>query len=366
MKGRIFLRENKSLQPLSAWNTRQLRVFALSAGFALSLSGCGTQLSPGTETGRHIPAPETAATTAASGIPQVVTPLPLVEPPRPQEEPEVYTVVAQDWPVRDLLFAMARDGGINMDVHPDVSGTVSLNAIDQTLPTILERIANQIDMRWTIDEYGNVVVRADNPEWRTYNVDYVNITRNSTTDAQVVTTIPGGAGSTSSLTQTSSNDFWVTLLANLNILLGTEDGDPEQVISNPESGIVSIRASAREHESIAAFLNSIRTRSLYQVLIEATVVEVNLKDNYQSGVDWATLSRNNGEIDFIQSVTSTELGSSPTNILTIDRSSSPDAITATIAMLSQFGELSVLSSPAEQPVRDAPRSQQRRVFHDRS
>jgi general secretion pathway protein D len=124
--------------------------------------------------------------------------------------------------------------------------------------------------------------------------------------------------------------------------------DAQRIITNPESGLISVYTTARLHESVASFVNNVQTRALYQVLIEATVVEVNLSDRYQSGVDWATLDRNSGEIDFLQNVlpaANTDFANAPTNILTIDRSGSADAITATISLLSQFGELRVLSSP---------------------
>jgi general secretion pathway protein D len=330
----------------------------MSSGLALFLAACGTSLPPSDDTGRHIQQSGNEAAANSAAIPQVVTPLPLLEPPRPEAEPELYTVVAQDVPVRDLLFTMARDAAINVDVHPNVSGVVSLNAIDQTLPQILERLSRQIDMRWRFDEFGNLVVEADSPFWKTYRVDYVNVNRNSTTEAQSSTNIVnasvGGGGGTnssnSSMSQSTTNSFWTTLTANLSSLLGetTAGGDNagrSSIVANPEAGVISVNASARMHEELASFLNSVQTRSLYQVLIEATIVEVSLNDNYQSGVDWATLNRNNGEISFEQILTDPDLSNPPTNILTINRSNTPDAISATIAMLSQFGELRVLSSP---------------------
>jgi general secretion pathway protein D len=328
------------------------RASALLAGtFVLFLSACGTQLPPGTETGRHIPAPEEAST---AGIPQVITPLPLLEPPQPETEPELYTVVAQDVPVKELLFGLSRDTAINIDVHPSLSGTVSLNAIDQTLPQILERISRQVDIRWRLDESGNLVVEADNPIWRNYEVDYVSVTRSATTEAQISTSISGGAGSNSTLSQSSSNDFWATLPVNIAAMLSTGNADSATtdlerwVVTNPDAGVISVRGTARQHEQVAAFLNSVQTRSLYQVLIEATVVEVSLNDTYQAGVNWSLLGRDNGTIRFDQNVTAPDItnrANPPTSILTIDRSATPDAITATIAMLAQFGELRVLSSP---------------------
>jgi MSHA biogenesis protein MshL len=324
------------------------------------LSACGTHLPPSDESGRHLTPEEPLA---SPGIPQVVTPLPLVVPPQPQEEPELYTVVAQDQPVRQVLFALARDSALNIDVNPDVTGVVSLNAIDQTLPQILERIGRQVDMRWHIDDFGNIVVEADSPYWKTYRIDYVNIERTSETEAAISTNIvgrvSGGAGgggggegggnnsSQSTLSQTSANNFWATLNTNLLALMGngTEEDSADAVVSNPETGVVSIRATSRQHDSVAAFLSDVQTRSLHQVLIEATVVEVRLSDEYQAGVDWETLARDSGTISFSQSITSSDLDNPPTSILTIDRRNTPDAIAATVSLLSQFGESRVLSSP---------------------
>jgi general secretion pathway protein D len=157
----------------------------------------------------------------------------------------------------------------------------------------------------------------------------------------------GRNNSTSSISQTFSNNFWPTLRTNLANLLGetAEDGAAGSIVSNPETGLVSVRATMRQHLQIGAYINMVQSRSLQQVLIEATVVEVSLSDDYQGGVDWQLLNRNNGEINFIQSVTSPSLGTPPTNILSIDRSNTPDAVEATVALLSQFGELRVLSSP---------------------
>jgi hypothetical protein len=44
-----------------------------------------------------------------------------------------------------ICFALARDAKLNVDIHPGITGLVTLNAIDQTLPQLLTRIAN----RWT-------------------------------------------------------------------------------------------------------------------------------------------------------------------------------------------------------------------------
>jgi MSHA biogenesis protein MshL len=356
--------------------TRQLWLRAPSPSFKLStllllswLSGCGTSL-PATDPGKspHIEANQ-ASTSTDSAIPTVVTPAPLLPPPTASAEPELYTVVAQDVPLRDLLFNLARDASINVDIDPTVSGLITLNAIDQTLPQILERIGHQSAIRWRLDDSGNLVVSADSPYWATYNVDYVNVQREANTQAAISTSINSNVGqnsgggnnagsgaganlSSSNLQQNSNNDFWQTLTANLATLLGETTGTSggngqnsfNNVLANPESGVVSVRGNSLQQKQVADFIKRVETRSLYQVLIEATVVEVSLSDDYQSGVDWSTMLRNNGEISFVQDL-GADIGDASANLLTINKRNSPDAITATIALLSQFGELRVLSSP---------------------
>ena len=342
----------------------RLKIFPLWVlAIVMSVTGCGTNLPPSEQESRHISESSVAPSSAQSDIPAIVTPVPLVSPPTPQVEPELYTVVAQDVPIRDLLFSMARDAGINIDVHPDVQGSISINAINQTLPQILERITRQADIRWSMDSSGNMVVEPDLVYWKNYQVDYVNVARNATTAADISTAINSGVGdedasaggnnnSSTSLTQTTANNFWTTLSVNLSNLLGESAADgasvASSVVANPESGVFSIRATSSQHEEIASFLDSVQKRSLYQVLIEATVVEVNLNDRYQAGVDWATLSSSSGGISFTQNVTPPVLNNPngiPTNILTLNRSSEPGEIAATISLLSQFGDLRVLSSP---------------------
>jgi hypothetical protein len=45
--------------------------------------------------------------------------------------PETYSVVVNNVRVQELLFALARDARLNVDIHPDMTGSVTLNAIDR-------------------------------------------------------------------------------------------------------------------------------------------------------------------------------------------------------------------------------------------
>ncbi|ALO45376.1 type II secretion system protein GspD [Pseudohongiella spirulinae] len=332
----------------------------------VTLTACQTSLPERPTSGRHIEAP--ARTIDSSSIPEVVRPAPVLPPPTARSAPELYTVIVQDTPVRELLFVIARDTATNIDVHPNVTGNVSINAVDQTLPQIIERINRQVDFRWHFDQDATLVIEPDTPFLRTYRLDYVNVSREANTGLNIATSIVqvggtssqqsgGSNNSTASISQSSSNNFWTTIEANILSLLGEsansgsgegEDGSSSistSVTVNPESGLISVNASARQHRDIAAFIESVSSRSLTQVLIEATVVEVSLNDDNQSGVDWAAISRDSGQIDFIQSLTGINMSDPPASMLTIDRTGTPDAIAATIRMLSEFGDLRVLSSP---------------------
>ncbi len=119
------------------------------------------------------------------------------------------------------------------------------------------------------------------------------------------------------------------------------------VIINPETGTVSVRASSRQHEKIAEFITQVSGAASRQVLIEATVVEVTLNDNYQSGVDWSALGLNGAGYSFTQAFTSTNLVSSPFFGIQYSNPSAAvgGSISSSIKLLDSFGSTKVLSSP---------------------
>jgi len=108
--------------------------------------------------------------------------------------------VVSNVPAQEILFALARDAKINLDISSGIQGNVSLNAINQTLPQILERIARQVDMRYEL-ENGTLSVMPDKPFLKTYKIDFINITRtaksSNSTSSQISGGNTGAAGATS-------------------------------------------------------------------------------------------------------------------------------------------------------------------------
>ena len=117
-------------------------------------------------------------------------------------------MVVHEVPVKELLFVLARDASINADVHPLTEGLVTLNAIDQTLDEILDRIVRQLDIRY-YRRGGVLVIEPDTPVFRNYRIDYVNVARDMRSSSSTATQVAagGGKGSQASLGNNSSTDI---------------------------------------------------------------------------------------------------------------------------------------------------------------
>ncbi len=394
-----------------------MKIGPISATFvSLLLAACAAP-TPREPLKGHLNTTSTPPAVAAANIPAPVQQTLALPKPSTSRKAETYSVVVNNVPVRDLLFALARDAKVNVDIHPGISGTVTLNAIDQTLPQLLTRISKQVDMRFELDG-PNLAVMPDSPFLKHYKVDYVNMARNVTgtvsTNTQIATGTSGGTGSSSApstsgggnisntrIENTSRNQFWESLEKNIkDILRETDKVFPEgssetvierstaqtstgaaalpqsagqraaqaianalqsnpnpnsasqatgtsierrstfreaaSVIMNAESGVITVRATQRQHERIQEFVDRVTNSAQRQVLIEATIVEVTLKDGYQQGINWTQLA-GAGSLNFIGDV----LTKNAYN-LSYDRGGNPDAL---ITMLNTFGTTKVLSSP---------------------
>lgn len=310
---------------------------------------------------------------------------------------ETYTVIVNNVRIHDLLFALARDAKINVDIHPGIEGMVTLNAVDQELPQLLSRLARQVELRWEMKGQ-NLSIMPDAPYLHLYKVDYVNMSRDTSGTVSVTTQIAvtgmgaatggtgGGGGNTgnNSLTRIDNrgqNRFWETLERNIKELLRETDkilpdgssetvtervGVPREdavtatsptvvrkatfreaaaVIVNPESGIVSVRATSRQHEKIREFLTAVMGAARRQVLIEATVAEVTLNERYQQGIDWSRVRSNAAAsgLDVVQS--GAAVTGSGLLTLTARRVAGSSVFAASLRLLETFGTVRVLSSP---------------------
>ncbi len=297
--------------------------------------------------------------------------------PKTNHNLESYTVVVSAVPLKELLFSLARDAKLNLDIDNNISGTITLNAINQTLPQILQRIARQTPIRYHL-ENDTLSVMADLPFIRKYAINYLNISRNTKSQIQLATEISstgqgrstgsntsGGSGSSSknsnsstALVNQSENAFWESLIANINALLyssttntllhsSTINNNPN-IIVHRETGIIAVRATLQQHKDIQAFIDQVLQSAQRQVLIEATIVEVTLSDRYQAGINWTMVDIDGGTgAEVNQNITSAGLQQSPffaASYLDLDIAGGYQVFSA-LRALEQFGDVKVVSSP---------------------
>ena len=402
---------------------KTLRPFWRLTLLCLVLAGCATPpppLLPGhlaREPGQ-IPPLAQPSLEAVPGIPALSSGAPRLPAPRAVVPQETYSVVVSNVSAQTLLFALARDAKLNLDIHPSITGTVTLNALDQTIHELLDRVARQIDMRYEL-EGKNLFVLPDSPFLRLYKVDYPNITRESLSstgsESQVATTGQGsvsgtGNSSSTSIRNASNNRFWPTLTENIRDLLRETDKviettpaitpvvaaaapgpastvssalgaagtavrslagtatataavvppqplyrEAASVIANPETGVISVRATGKQHARVREFLDQVVGSARRQVLIEATIVEVALANDYQQGVNWSVvrnaLNVGNTALSFIQQPgggTALATGVNPPFLGTLGFARSGPGrsdISGTVRLLESFGKTRVLSSP---------------------
>ncbi len=281
----------------------------------------------------------------------------------------LYTVVADQVPIKEILYAIARDTSASVDVVGELKGNISLSMINQPLISILDEIARQMPVRYELAG-DQILVLEDKPFIRSYQVDYLNIQRNSESRVDLATQVgsirtsiegasnsqAGTNGSRLFVENKSENNLWASLVASIAGIIGEEvtpeSGGSSNIFVNRESGIITARATNAQHQSIDALLTEAVSSAQRQVLIEATVVEVTLSDRFESGVDWKVLNggQAGGAFDYAQLLgglpRAAEAVAPVTALLSY---SDPDSVlgnlSGTLKLLQQFGDVQVLSSP---------------------
>ena len=354
---------------------KQFNQLCVTVILSVVIVACGASNPPTVSDGHlgTMASKNTAHDLIKESIPTPVTQVPTLPRPGKRKKLETYTVVVNQVPVHELLFSMARDASLNLDIDNDISGRITMNAIDQTLPKILDRIESQTDIVYFLED-GTLKVRADKPYLELYDVDYLNISRKSGGNVSISTEIgatssglqgaSGGGGTgqssgdnnaVSKVENSSENNFWQSITENINDILeknkvtgGAAIKTGNKVIVNRESGIVAVRATGKEHKLIKRFIDLVVGSAQRQVLIEATIAEVRLSDEYQAGVDWALVSQTTGGVlteGGLQNVIAGALGSAPFFQMSAAGSISGNPLNITLKALETFGDVKVLSSP---------------------
>ena len=293
--------------------TLKVQRLMISASLSVFLAGCGSPNYSPSEMHLTYEKVESEKPIAVESIPSLVKTSPALPVLGNLEEAETYDVVVTKVPVRDLLFALARDSGVNMDVDSRVGGVITMSALDQTLAAILERVKQQVNIR--VDKVGEaLIIKPDEPYYKKYYIDFLSVNRTFSSSAE--STGVGDLGE-AQVSTNSNSAFWDSLENTIDIILtsqatvgstpgvaaGTNDDrlteveESESKFSeeasydlNRDTGILLVYAPERMQKEVQSYVDDALSIAKRQVLLEATIVEVVLNNQYKQGVDWSVFN----------------------------------------------------------------------------
>lgn len=288
------------------------RWFAVS-GLSLAM---GVGLLGGCASDRPLRTPDVSAAIRAE-LPPDRASMPVAVPPRISAalaEPAPPTVPLLPEPKIDLLvnnaqarevfLAIVADTRYSMLMHPDVGGKLSVTLRGVSVTEALEAIRDVYGYDFKMDGR-RITIYAPTLQTRIFTVNYPNSQRLGSSELRVAsgaalqTSTSGGTASgtatppsnaaqqpeNSRVSTTSKTDFWSELSGAVRGLVGSGEG--RSVIASPQAGIMAVRAMPDELRQVDKFLKAAQIAVERQVMLEAKIVEVELRDGYQSGVNWA-------------------------------------------------------------------------------
>jgi MSHA type pilus biogenesis protein MshL len=254
----------------------------------------------------------------------------------------IVDITARKTPLRDVLHVIAEATSLNlvMEKGVDPETEVNLTLKNVTAEYALNTIFSAVDYFYKVEENLLIVKASDT---KAFELGHPAMTQAYTVDVGgdilggAMDINPSGSGSGGSstamkgnITQSIKGDdiafkFWDAVEKSVQTILGGQSGGsaqagPEQSVTiNRLSGTIYVTATKKNLQKVEEYLKTVRKAIGRQVLIEAKVIEVQLTDDFQFGIDWTMVDRY---------ITSTDTGSRTTSSFTASTSKFTSAVTS--------------------------------------
>ena len=252
-------------------------------------------ISTGIEANTKLPVPAAVSSALIPSISLGSSQLPEME------DEDRFDVTVNDVPAVQFFMSLVDGTKYNMVVHPEVSGNITLNLSDVTIPDVLQAVRDVYGYEFVNTGYGFQVLPG-RLQARIYQINYLNIIRSGgsrtlvssgsltllgTEDEQGNASRESVPAGTTISTDLPSTSFWQEIETSVTAIIGSGEG--RGVVVNPQSGVVVVRALPNELREVERFLEATQLIVQRQVILEAKIIEVRLNDGFQTGINWSGL-----------------------------------------------------------------------------
>ena len=243
-------------------------------------------------------------------------------------------------PLRDVLFIIAKDAGLNLILDKDVDPELPVTLIvrDVTLQDALDSVISSTDYFYKIERNMLKISATDTrifhinifPVHQTYSTEVGGDILGGVTGQLTGSGGTGGGGSTElkgNVSKTEKSDdsaykFWDSVEKALSSILGIQTQtitqptvtqpltaqaqagqiQPPRMVAQPVlptqenfvinrlTGTIMVTATKKNMQKVEQYLNNVKAVMGRQVLIEAKVIEVTLSNSLKYGIDWSFLA----------------------------------------------------------------------------